>query len=300
MKTYSAIATLCILLLAACAPAPMPVNETLQMVEPAAAQSSVGTPEQLAIRFVALQQQKDYATLYDLFVPNLATARSKEEFAAYAQALFDANNATLTSEKVVKKNSTAADAYYIAFVNGEQQRLPPIEIILTPAGWRVNGFPQLFTNPCADCADTNPDDCARPVCSATTNFVCVQELIPDCACDKDADCPSIVANFSISEDGTVYDKYKCVKNNCTISRVEELRGQAAYERFQSKPQAPALTCESLGCPGAAAIGRTGGWKYYPCDCPRLGWFDHDLYGNITCFASVGDAFRARYEPETKC
>jgi hypothetical protein len=293
-------AVLLLIFLAGCAapaipPAVSGIQENATVVK--------GSPEQVAILFASLQQQGRYAALYDLFIPQLREKQGREEFASFAQAYFQQNNAVLTTEKVVKRGADRADAYFVAFVNNKQQRLPPIELVSTGEGWRVNGFANLFGTGCVDeCVDSRPDDCAAFACTAETGYACVQSLIPDCSCDADADCPSVAINVSISNESIAYEKYKCVLHECALRRAEVLQGAAAYAKFQNNPQyAPEITCDSLGCPiGTAAVGRKGGWKYYPCDCPKLGWFKDDLKGNVTCFASFGDALREQYQQEDKC
>jgi hypothetical protein len=294
-----ALALLVIILAGCAAPAALP--EISEVQENAVV--AKGTPEQTAMLFASLQQQGKYAALYDLFISQLKEKQGVGEFASFAQAYFAQNNAVLTTEKVVKRGADRADAYFVAFVNNEQQRLPPVELVATDEGWRVNGFATLFGEGCfGECADSRPDDCVLFVCSAETNYACVQRLVPGCECEKDADCPSVAINVSISNERLSYDKYKCVLHECVLRRSEELQGPAAYAKFQNNPQfTPEISCESLGCPaGTAAVGRKGGWKYYPCGCPKLGWFKDDLKGNVTCFKSFGDALREQYKQEDKC
>jgi hypothetical protein len=294
------LVALLLIVLAGCA-APEALPEISEVQENATVIK--GSPEQTAILFASLQQQGKYAALYDLFIPQLREKKGRDDFVSFAQAYFQQNNAVLTTEKVVKRGADRADAYFVAFVNNEQQRLPAIELVSTGEGWRVNGFANLFGTGCVDdCVDGNPDDCAAVSCSAETGYACAQLLIPNCSCDADVDCPSVAINVSISNESIAYEKYKCVLHECVLRRAEELQGAAAYAKFQSSPKyVPEISCESLGCPiGTAAFGRKGGWKYYPCDCPKLGWFKDDLKGNVTCFKSFGDALREQYQQEDKC
>ncbi len=102
------------------------------------------SPEQVAQKLSVSLQQKDFATMYNLFVPELTEMKSKEDFVISAQMFFSENNMNLIYDKTIKQDSGNAYAYYTISSGIYETQVPPLSLKNTLFGWKVNGFSNLF------------------------------------------------------------------------------------------------------------------------------------------------------------
>lgn len=120
-------------------------------------QNTKENAEAVAQKLAIELQNSNWGELYELFTPELKAMRSKEDFVIYASIKGNQlGNVYLIFDKVVVESDTEAYAYYTASSGVLETRIPPVHLIFTKEGWRVDVFASYFTE--GDCLrDSNVD-----------------------------------------------------------------------------------------------------------------------------------------------
>jgi hypothetical protein len=253
------IASVCVLLfLFGCAAQPAPVPFVVLDV---GEQVETNGPETIAQQFAAFQQQRDYASWYDLFTPELQELRDSRDFAPFAAAYFNMSNATLVFERVLNETNATAIVQFSLVVGNASMR-SEVELALNQDTWRVNAFKNLFADAClTPCTDDNAEDCTAHSCDASTGYRCKQHVTEeDCLCGDTLDCPSYFETELFVQDtdaDKVYKRYECGyrdgARHCvlhlrlphSVENLEKMYGIAPQHKVETSRYGAPLTSAAL-------------------------------------------------------
>ena len=179
--------------------------------------------EKVAQAFSVIWQQEDYGEVYDYFIPDLQTLRSKQLFVKFVEESQELYNFNLIYDKTVLQNRTLAYAYYT--FSGElifQPKSPALEIKYVDGGWRLNTLAKYFEEDCVSETCEDFDKCTEDLCDENTGFVCKYKNVEGC-CNVDKDCLSdkpychdnaCYTEMCLSDIDCYYPKPICNKGNC--------------------------------------------------------------------------------------
>lgn len=110
-----------------------------------AAQNTKENVEAVAQKFSVELQNSNWEDLYDLFTPELKAMRNKEDFVKYISikgSPLESNY--LIFDKVVMQGDNEAYAYYTFSTGVLESKIPPMHLVFTTEGWRVDAFISYF------------------------------------------------------------------------------------------------------------------------------------------------------------
>lgn len=140
-------------------------------------QNTKENAESIAQEFAINLQKSDYESLYDLFIPDLKSMRKKSDFVKYVNIKGSPlDNNYIIFDKVVMQGDNEAYAYYTLSSGIFEAKVPPMHLIFTSEGWRVDAFSDYFSAGCII-----DDDCSADYPRCSKNLECVK-------CVSDADC----------------------------------------------------------------------------------------------------------------
>ncbi len=176
----------------------------LILVNGCASSNTEEDAQKTAEKFAREWEQKDFESMYDLFIPNLQQMRNKEDFVKFFLASETSSNVVIRLDKVSKDSENVAYAYYTFSSPLSEYRAPAMKLEYVNGNWKVNAFPNFFTGECTqECPELK---CKEFICSKETGFECKYENMK-CSCERDLDCPS--------------DRPLCVQNNCIAIECKE-------------------------------------------------------------------------------
>jgi len=205
LKNFMILLLIFILLISACNSNEDSINKDIE------------NPEQVAQALGVLLTKKDYASVYDLFIPGLKEKRTKEDFIKFIEAKGSDAELTLIYDKVVKQNK---DLYYGYYTSSGviERKISPITIEKTNEGWKINGFASYFDDDCAEACIANRINgvdfkgtifgkCKEAICNSKTSFKCEYNNIEICNCTSGYD-------YSFDKETCPKDKPLCKNNIC--------------------------------------------------------------------------------------
>ena len=203
-----------VVLVSGCAEPQANVEEAVQF------ENTVSNAESTAQKFAVELQNQNYSKLYDLFTPELKSKRNKNNLVAYITkkgSLLGSTNWFF--DKVVVSDNDAY-AYYTVSSGILESKIPPVHLIYTSEGWRVDAFAPYFTEGCFGSFDCSED---KPVC--TTDYECIG-CIEDSDCKDEqkqycfnGNCEECVEDSNCKSEEKVYysilnEKAYCLYNEC--------------------------------------------------------------------------------------
>ena len=121
-----------------------------------AGQNTKENAEAVAQDFAIKHHNSNWEELYELFTPELKTMRSKESFVNYiSKKGLPAEGVYLIFDKVVMQGDNEAYAYYTLSSGVLDAKMPPMRLVFTSEGWRVDGSASYFTDEA--CLDRDDD-----------------------------------------------------------------------------------------------------------------------------------------------
>ncbi|MBI3035339.1 hypothetical protein HYY71_03375 [Candidatus Woesearchaeota archaeon] len=100
--------------------------------------------EKVAERFARFWEQKDYALMYNMFIPELQKIKSKEDFIETLEFEEKERNVVVRFDKVSKDNDTTAYVYYTITSSLFNSRAPAMKLEFRDSDWRVDAFATYF------------------------------------------------------------------------------------------------------------------------------------------------------------
>jgi hypothetical protein len=163
--------------------------------------------EKIAQAFSIAWQNEDYASVYDYFIPDLQTMKSKEDFVAFVKASQAKGKFSLIYDKVVLQDKETAYAYYT--FSGEsvfQPKSPAVQMKLVSGQWKINGFAPYFTKTCLidDCAAHTGNTLFESCLVHGFSLTVCQEVLKQAngqayVCDRSTDFTCKMINASVEE-----------------------------------------------------------------------------------------------------
>jgi len=178
-----------------------------------------------AERFARDWEQKNFDSMYNLFIPELKEKRTKEDFVNFFKASEKDSNIVIRLDKVSIDSKDVAYAYYTISGSIYEAKAPAMKLEHIENNWRFNAFADFFVKECAEeCIDYYR--CKRNTCSSETEFKCKYEDIEQCSCEDDLDCP--------------FDRPLCLNDFCSAKQCfwdkecEEVISQKKKDDCESK------------------------------------------------------------------
>lgn len=100
--------------------------------------------EKVAERFARFWEQKDYTSMYGMFIPELQKIKTKENFKKTLQYEEKENNIVVRLDKISKENETIAYIYYTVTSSLFDSKMPAMKIEYIAGDWKINGFSPYF------------------------------------------------------------------------------------------------------------------------------------------------------------
>jgi len=213
--------------------------------------------EKTAERFARYWEQRDFDSMYDLFIPELKDMRSKEDFIKFFEASEKASNLVIRLDKLSMDSENVAYIYYTVSSSIYDSKAPAIKLEYIKGYWKVNAFKTFFTEDCAekcfsfeDCIEecSKQEDffkegclqecfeerCKIDSCSVETDFKCEYNEVENCVCSKELYCPSYTP---LCIDGFCSVKQCKLHNDCSSSINPNIKESCESQglRFYVKP-----------------------------------------------------------------
>ncbi len=162
------------------------------------AQNTKGNAEAVAQGFAIDLQNSNYETLYELFTPELKKQRSKENFVRYISGKGSPlENSYFIFDKVVMQGDNEAYAYYTLSGGILESKMPPIPLVFTSEGWRIDGFVSYFTEGCLsdyDCESNRQEIVAVPTGVVSGELSNSEYESNRLRCNKNFECVECISN----------------------------------------------------------------------------------------------------------
>src|SRR3989339_275272 len=98
-----------------------------------------------AEKFARVWEQKDYDSMYKMFIPELQNMKNKDNFKKTLQFEEKENDVVVRLDKISKESDTIAYAYYTISSSLFDSKAPAMKMVYTDGDWEIDAFATYFS-----------------------------------------------------------------------------------------------------------------------------------------------------------